>query len=392
MPDTTFDVTRFQNRNGTVSWRVSGWLHGLRVRKNFKTREEAAAEKAVLAIKALQASGGVRAVSTFLHDDQLREAEAAFRRLKDAPQSLTFYLDYGLANYRAPECDITVNVAVSAYLAAKQKECERGMLSACQLKDIRVRLDGLTVSFPDRLLSQISQEDLSAHCQRGNPKPKTFNNRRGILFTFFKYAFCQDWVVANPLEKVPHLRIAHQRGSAKTLSAEQAEALMRRVEKEANGAFVPFFAICLFAGIRPCLRTGEISKLRGEHIRLDTGVIHIEPDVSKVRMKRNVTIQPNLAAWLKAYPLERYPIIPANLQHVRARLAKEFCLSHDVMRHTYISMHVARFRSVGDAALQAGNSESIIRRHYLDLKTATEAEAFFAILPSLVAVSDRADG
>ena len=48
------------------------------------------------------------------------------------------------------------------------------------------------------------------------------------------------------------------------------------------GALVPHFALCLFAGIRPCIRYGEISKLRPESVRLDTGTIHIEPEVSKV--------------------------------------------------------------------------------------------------------------
>jgi hypothetical protein len=45
-------------------------------------------------------------------------------------------------------------------------------------------------------------------------------------------------------------------------------------------------------------------------------------------------------------------------------------------------MHVAKFRSMGEAALQAGNSESIIRKHYLDLKTPAEAEEFFSIMPA----------
>ena len=51
------------------------------------------------------------------------------------------------------------------------------------------------------------------------------------------------------------------------------------------------------------------------------------------------------------------------------------------MRHTFISMFVAKFRSMGEAALQAGNSESIIRKHYLDLKSKEEAEEFWSILP-----------
>ena len=376
-----FINSEFTNPSGEIVFRVTGWLDGTRIRKNFPTRAEASAERQALEIQRLQAETGIRTTATRLTDAQLHEAEASFRRLIDAPKSLSFYLDYALANYRAPEREISVGDAAAAYLASKRQEHARGLLSACQLKDIRLQLETLKKHFPNKTLSQLSRESLAIHCQRGNASPKTFNNRRGVLFTFFKFSFFKDWLAANPLEKVPHLRIAHRRGSAKTLSAEQVEKLMRHVEQLDGGAFVPFFALALFAGIRPCLRAGEILKLRPEHVRLDTGVILIEPEVSKVRMKRNVAIQPNLAAWLTAYPLKKFPIIPANLQHERARIAKLFDLSHDIMRHTFISMHVGKFRSMGEAALQAGNSESIIRKHYLDLKTKEESEQFFAITP-----------
>jgi integrase len=212
---------------------------------------------------------------------------------------------------------------------------------------------------------------------------KTYNNRRGLLSTFFKYAFQHEWIASNPVEKTPHHRINHRRGSAVTISAERAAELMRYVEGFHDGALVPCIAIPLFAGVRPCIRYGEISKLHAESVRVDTGVIHIEPEVSKVRMKRLVTIQPNLAAWLRAYSLEEFPIIPRNATNMRADLFKKFGLTHDVLRHTFISMFVGKFRSMGEAALQAGNSETIIRRHYLDLKTPAEAEAFFGIMPQL---------
>ena len=52
-------------------------------------------------------------------------------------------------------------------------------------------------------------------------------------------------------------------------------------------------------------------------------------------------------------------------------------------------MFVGKFRSMGEAALQAGNSESIIRRHYLDLKTPAEAKQFFSIRPRRKAASSR---
>ena len=77
----SFAVSRFENRNGVTSWRVDGRLHGVRIRRNFKTQEEAAAEKAALEMKAMQSASGMQSVTTFLAADQFREAEAVFRRL-----------------------------------------------------------------------------------------------------------------------------------------------------------------------------------------------------------------------------------------------------------------------------------------------------------------------
>ena len=77
MNQSSFAVTRFQNRNGVISWRVDGRLHGVRIRKNFKTREEAIAEKATQELKALQADAGLQSTTTFLSEEQLREAETA---------------------------------------------------------------------------------------------------------------------------------------------------------------------------------------------------------------------------------------------------------------------------------------------------------------------------
>ena len=39
------------------------------------------------------------------------------------------------------------------------------------------------------------------------------------------------------------------------------------------------------------------------------------------------------------------------------------------------------FRSVGDVALQVGNSESVIRNYYLDLVATEEADCFWRIVP-----------
>lgn len=66
---------------------MSGLLHGVRKRRNFKSKEDAAAEKAALEIRAKQATSGMRLMMTRLTPEQAREAEAVFQRLEGRNQS-----------------------------------------------------------------------------------------------------------------------------------------------------------------------------------------------------------------------------------------------------------------------------------------------------------------
>ena len=382
MNQTGFAVSQFENRNRITSWRVAGWLHGVRIRKNFKTKEEAAAEKAALELNALQAASVLRTTATSLSNEQVREAEAVFRRLEGRTRSLGFYVDFALTNYRDPVRDISVADATTDYVAMREADFNQGNLSKRQFTSYRCELRALEIWFRGKTVAELTAQALTEFFKRGNASKKSYNNRRGLISAFLKHGLLKDWVGENVITKVPYFRgVGHRRGSAPTLNVKQCADIMTWAEENHGGALVPFIALCLFAGIRPDLYEGEISKLEAKDVRLDTGVILIEPHVSKVRMKRNVTIQPNLAAWFRAYPLEEFPIMPYAFRRLRLKFRKQFGLSHDVLRHTYISMFVGKFRSMGEAALQAGNSESIIRKHYLDLKSTAEAEQFFSILP-----------
>ncbi|WP_068771495.1 site-specific integrase [Termitidicoccus mucosus] len=382
----SFTVKPFKNRNGVISWRVSGWMHGLRIRRNFKDRQAAFVERGALDLKLMQTQAGLRPVATSLTEAQVREAEALFYRFGDKPRPLAFYADYGLAHFKEPRAQILLSEAAKTYLEARRIEEKKHLICERQMAAIEGEMDTLLAHFPLKRLHELSRTELDTYLNRGNAALKTFNNRRALVHTFFEFA-ChrEDWLKAedNPMEKIQRHRIEHSRGSATSLTAEQAAQLMAHVETVKDGAFVPYFALCLFAGIRP---NGEITKLPASDVRLENNAITIEPWVSKVNMRRLITIQPNLAAWLQAYPLDKHPIIPSkekmrNVAGKISRIRRQFKLSHDVLRHTFISMHVAKFRSMGDTALQAGNSESIIRRHYLNVTTPQEAETFFGIAP-----------
>ncbi len=389
MNHTKLAVSRFENRSGATSWRVSGCLHGVRIRRNFKSREEAAVEKATLELKAEQSASGLRSVTTCLSNDQVREAEAVFRRLDGHTRSLAFYVDFALINYREPNRDMPLAEAAKEYLALREADHQQGNLSHRQFTSFRCELRTLEILFRGKTVAELTATALAEYCRRGQASKKTYNNRRGLLSAFLKYCALKDWITASPIDKVPYFRgIGHRRGSAPALTAEQCAEIMEWAQKNHHGALVPFIALCLFAGIRPDLYQGEISKLEPKHVRLDTGVILIEPEVSKVRMKRTVAIQPNLASWLRAYPLDEFPIMPPGFRRLRLKFRKQFHLTHDILRHTFISMFVAKYRSMGEAALQAGNSESIIRKHYLDLKSPAEADLFFNILPKRVPAAE----
>jgi hypothetical protein len=124
--NTTFILARFTNRNGTPSWRLSGWMHGVRIRRNFKSREDAVVQKSVLEIRAAQEAAGLRQTTTYLADTQLREAEDAFRRLNGRTRSLLFYLDYGLAI--TDVFLVKSLVPASAYLGS---ECDVRLCAPC---------------------------------------------------------------------------------------------------------------------------------------------------------------------------------------------------------------------------------------------------------------------
>jgi len=61
-----FIISEFTNPSGEIVFRVTGWLDGTRIRKNFPIRAEASAERQALEIQRLQAETGIRTTATRL--------------------------------------------------------------------------------------------------------------------------------------------------------------------------------------------------------------------------------------------------------------------------------------------------------------------------------------
>jgi hypothetical protein len=369
------------------TFELTGYLAGERVRNRFKTRDLAVGAKTRLEVKAANGAGDVRAVVTRLTDVQVRTAETLFALTPDPLAAVQWYL----ANFRTSAAETLVEAGTAAFLADRTPHISPGAL-----RDYTRTLGFLSAMFPKRHVHTFTGLEVEELLKKHASGPKRHNNMRGDLHAFFNYCLSpvRKWTRENPVVGTMRFKIA--RGIPEIITADKAAELMAFVETyacgeragEKPGCLVPYFALCLFAGIRPSVDDGEIRKL-GESADVEKlidrklGVIRITPEISKVDAVRQVKIRENLDAWLAAYPLKDYPVVLQNMQYKVSIVRKRFGLSSDVLRHTFISNHVAKWQSLGAAALEAGNSEAMIRRHYLNLVSEADASAFWAIIPQV---------
>jgi hypothetical protein len=77
-------------------------------------------------------------------------------------------------------------------------------------------------------------------------------------------------------------------------------------------------------------------------------------------------------------------VVPEKVVFVKiTKLAKSLGLEwpHNALRHSYISYRIAVVQSAAQVALEAGNSPTIIFKHYRELVTKESADLWFSILP-----------
>lgn len=388
--------------SGATCWRVSGSVDGKQFRKNFQSKAEATDYKQKMEIRQLNGPEQGRLLWSRLDTTEHDDAFAALRLLRDrgSPRSLVYAVQYFLDNHQEVDHSISIKAAVNEYINLRERETDDGEIEDTSLRTIRSYLKAFAAWIgDDSQISTITQKQLEEYLgslNKGKPSQKTWNNVRGMLSHLYKWAYQQKYVAENPIPFIKTFKDKRNRSTAKTLSKDQVAEIMAYAEENPGpnkwhpedyrrGMLVPYLSLTIFAGIRPSDRSGEMTKLiPSEHIDMNTGIIRITPDIAKTDELRKIWIQPNLRAWLEKYPLDEYPIWPIDLgfRTEMAKLRKKFKIPHDGLRHTYISMLVGSFRSVADAALQAGNTEAVIRKHYLDLKSVQEADEFWQIVPN----------
>ena len=310
---------------------------------------------------------------------------------RDGPcsgEAISFFLKH----HRAPDFTIRLADGIKHYLDASERSGIRPR-TILQFKSVlgqfcrhadNPHVHQITGQTVEAYLRSLSTKDGESIAKR-----KTWNNYRNDLNRFFVWACDKDtgtqrpWTFLNPVSEVPYFtskRVAEQNPEIIVTEPEDVLRLFSSLMQH-GGALVKYYALAYFGGIRPDGELKELADQESRLINLRTGFITIRAGFAKTKDDRKVTIPENLSAWLTAY--SGYPVIPKNFDRLNKAVRKHFDLSHDETRHSFISYHVAIHRSVGDAALQAGNSEAIVKKNYLNLRTKEEGGKFFRIIPDM---------
>ena len=176
-----------------------------------------------------------------------------------------------------------------------------------------------------------------------------------------------------------------QSGPKTVLTVDQSRHLMGLVETK-YPQYSAYYALALFAGLRP---DGELPRLltaiNSEGTAKYIAHGHVLVALPKCGDARRVPLSANLTKWLEVAGQNGFAIPSRRQQNKIA--AEAGGLPQNVLRHTAISAYVSMYESFARAAVTFGNSEAMIRKHYLSLMSRDEATAFYEIQPQSVGVT-----
>lgn len=384
------EVMRHKGNSTWTTYLVQGWKeNGKWQRRQFKDEDEAKSFAAMKQVEMENKGAAQRMILSRLTQERHDEAVQAFDMLGDA-YSLASAVAFFLKHHRPPEFTIRLDDAVNLYRDDK----ERDGLRPRTLHGIAWSLKLLSEATDNPFVHEVTAAQVEAFLRglrakngKDRASRRTWEIHRGALHGFFSWASTPDagcnrpFTFLNPVDGIRKFtaRQVREEQAAKPATTCPADVLrlFSVLMRWRGGVLVRPFAYLYFAGIRP----DELKRMadrESELVNFKTRTITIPANVSKTRHERQIAISDNLAAWLKSHPGD---IIPTNFEAFNKKVRKHFGLTHDEARHSFISFHVAAHRSVGDAALQAGNSESIVKRHYLNTHPREEGEIFWRIVP-----------
>jgi len=399
-----FRIIEFINPSGEKVFRVTGMkTDGERVRKNWAALSDAKQHRDELLAEANgEILSNVRLTSTRLANEQVAEAESAYALLP-AGRSLLWAVKYAVDNFQEAVLPITVSAAYDLFIA----ERKRRNLRPDSIRNLEIRVGLLKREHGDKIVSTLTTEAVSNVIFAGKTTPVTRDNKRRALSAFFTWAIANKYCKENLAEKLGAIK--HDREEPEVMSMADVKVLLQTAREypkplilktkgsdkvktiERAGNCLPAAALGLFAAVRP----KELERITWSDIDLEAKTVTLGAKVAKMRERRIVEFSDNLVAILKT--CEGTPIKVSRREFDAVKRAAGFNGREakrvevdgkmktlkpwpvDILRHTAISMHLAKHQHEGKTAQWAGNSPDIIQKHYKGLVKSKDAEEFWQL-------------
>jgi len=388
----TLKVTPFKNRGGTISFRVTGRLLGIKVEKNFKTSALAEEKISELVNAAGQGkSAPTRTVQTTLPMiEVLHEAENAYFRLQQAQPgaSIRFAVDYYLANHATVVIDLTADEALEKFNAARRARKNEEITIKTSATVIQKFFNTQGIS----LISDITPDKVRAFVTDATLADRTVRDRHGILNNFSNYLQKNRHLAANLVAHLDRPNVKND-GVVTYLTVAQCQRLLDLAatepagRKRIRGAMLPYFAHCMLSGLRP----DEVQRMRPDwnNHSFFNGVI--TGFRAKTQKPRHVELHGELPGILQQ--CQAASLAPGYFSRKAFERIQELAglkagdspslWANDILRHSYASHHCALNQNLDSLVKNMGNSEDVLHQSYLNM-TALKAEGanYFKMRPA----------
>jgi len=262
---------------------------------------------------------------------------------------------------------ITVKFAMEEYMKTKT-DLKRDSLR--DVKNLGRRI--MRAVADDKKISQITSEECRGLLDGAFATPSQFNKGRTMLHGLFTFAVRMRWRDENPVDEIPKQNVEEK--EILPLSIEEAQRLLKCAEKK-HTECAAALGIMLWAGIRP----NEVARLHWEDIDLEERIILVRCRNSKTGGARHVDMCPALVHWLKRARRNGGKICPKNWTRKWQNLRQDagFAVwTQDVLRHTFASYNLKRFKNLPRLQTQMGHRDtSLIRTRYVNMGGITKSDA-----------------
>lgn len=339
-------------------------VHGKRERRNFDTEGQARTWLQACHVGLLKdAPGAVSALD-------MRDAAEAKALLPEGVRLLDVVRDW-LKQHGAAR-KMTMQVAHAAYLADLRSSGRR----EATITSARWIVNRLVKLAPEREVARYTTDDIRSALTALQVSDASADNYRKTWSGFFAWCVKNQAAAINPVAGLTSAR--KDKPLPTVLTPRQAAALLWHA-RDIDAEMVPYYAIGLFAGIRP----QELQRLDSSAI-VD-GVLRLTESMTKTRQQRFVSILPVLQTWLEAYPFTGplcYTPITHRRRHREIAQAAGLDWTSDVMRHSFASYHLARWEDAGVTSAQLGHwRPETLLRYYRSLVSKADAETYFGLVP-----------